>query len=146
YRVRGRVVRVEDDDARRRLHSAWYSEQLSSVVKRMLLLVVIQGSLLFLITGFLTGRAHWIAATGETLSESLTSAGVGVAVFYAWPLLLVLLLGVLRWRELLGIAAVAVLAVTTVRGLAVVVGHLAAVFCTGVDLSHAKIWMILDPF
>jgi tetratricopeptide (TPR) repeat protein len=145
YRVRGRAVRVEDDDARTRLRGAWYNEQVSSVVTRMLLLVVIQGSLLFFMSGFLTGKTSWIAATGETPNESLKSAGLGIAIFYGWPLLLVILLGILRWRELLGIAALAVLAVTTVRGLAVVAGHLAAIFSTGVDLPNAKIWMILDP-
>ncbi len=145
YRVTGRAVRAADDDGRRRLRRAWYLEQVSSLFKRMLLLLLAEAGLLFVATAFLVGRTPANAGTGETLEESVASSALSVALIFAWPLLVVVLLRVLRWRELLVVAALAVLTVTTLRGLAVVAAHLAAVVSTGTSLDGSNLWIILDP-
>src|SRR5262249_36245057 len=91
------------------------------------------------------GKSGLVAATGESLTESLASAGLALGLLYAWPLILMVLLRVLRWRELLRAAGLAVLAVTTVRGLSAVVASLLAVWTAGATLAESKIWLLADP-
>jgi len=143
--VTGLAIRVQDDDVRKRLRWKWYAEEVSVLTRRMLCLLVIQALLLFLVSAFMAGKTGLTAATGETLSESIVSAGVGLGLVYAWPLVLIVLLGVLRWQELLRPAGFGVLTATTVRGLIVVLAHLLAVFTTGATLAESKIGLLLDP-
>ena len=144
-RVNGLAVHVEDADSLNRLRWTWYTEELSTLVWRMLLLVFVEAFTLFLAAAFFQGKIPMSAATGESLTESLASAGVGIGLFFAWPLVLIVLLRILRWRELLRTVGIAVVAVTTVRGLIAVLGHLLAVLTTGTDLADSKIGYLADP-
>ena len=94
-RVTGLAVRVDDDDDRKRLRWKWYAEEVSGLTRGMLLLLVIEASLYFLVSAFLSGKSRWISATGETASESIVSAGLGLGLVYAIPAILVLLLQIL---------------------------------------------------
>jgi tetratricopeptide (TPR) repeat protein len=144
-KVTGLAVRVADGEDRNRLRWKWYAEEVSSLTRGILILLVIQVSLLFLATAFAPGKSRLHAATGETSSESIASAALGVALFFTWPLIMVILLRVLRWREILRATGLAVLAVTTARGLTVVAAHFAAVSSTGTTLDARKIGLVLDP-
>jgi tetratricopeptide (TPR) repeat protein len=143
--VSGLAVRVEDADARNRLRLRWYGEEVGAVVKRLLLLLVIQAVLLLVATAFCAGMSRMHAATGETPAQALASAWQWLGVLYAWPLVLLALLWVLRWPQLLRSAGLAALAVTTGRWLAVWLAHLLAVQTTGATLTNSEIWMLLDP-
>jgi tetratricopeptide (TPR) repeat protein len=145
-RVNGLAIRVQDADDRKRLRGKWYAEEVSALFNRMLALVLIQGCLLFLAMAFLPGTSRFVAATGETRSESLTSAGVALGLFFAWPLVLVVLVRVLSWREFLRATGLAVLAVTTGRGLTMCLALLLAVHTTGAPLAESRIWLLADPF
>jgi tetratricopeptide (TPR) repeat protein len=143
--VSGLAVRVEDADAQKRLRLRWYGEEVGSLIKRLLLLLLLQGVLLLLVTTFCAGMSQLHEATGETPAQALTSAWQGLAVVYAWPLVLLALLWVLRWPQLLRSAGLAALAATTGRGLTVWLTHLLAVQTTGATLAESQIWMLLDP-
>jgi tetratricopeptide (TPR) repeat protein len=144
-RVSGLAIRVPDADDRRRLRWKWYAEEVSALVNRMLTLILIQGGLLFFAITSLTGKSRFIAATGETFSESLVSAGLGLGLFFACPLVLIVLVRALSWRELLRAAGLAVLAVTAGRGLTACLVHLLAVHTTGADLAQSGIGLLADP-
>jgi len=145
--VSGTAVRSEDADARKRLRWRWYAEEVSGLAKRMLLVLALEAALLVLATSFLPGKSAMVAATGESLSDSLAAARLGLALFFAWPLLLIVLLWAVRWPELLRAAGIAVVAVTTLRGLTAVLTQLLAVLTVGTDSALAKrmIWMVADP-
>src|SRR5262249_34416693 len=64
---------------------------------------------------------------------------------FAWPLVLLALLWVLRWPQLLRLTGLAVLAVTTGRGLTVWGAHLLAVLTAGSPPPDARVWMLADP-
>ena len=87
-RVSGLAIRVEDPAARQRLRLRWYGEEVSGLVKRVLLLLVLQAALLFLSAVFCTGVTALSLATGETLPQALASAGLGLGLVFAWPLVL----------------------------------------------------------
>jgi tetratricopeptide (TPR) repeat protein len=144
-RVSGLAVRVEDAEAQKRLRLRWYGEEVGSLIKRSLLLLLLQGVVLLLATLFCAGMSHVHEATGETPAQALTSAGQGMAMLYAWPLVLLALLWALRWPQLLPSVGLAVLAATTGRGLTVWVAHLLAAQTTGGPLAQSQIWMLLDP-
>ena len=94
--VSGRAVRVEDADTLIRFRWRWYAEELSGLVNRMLLLVSIEAFVLFVAAAFLQGKAPLSAATGESFSESVALAGLGIGLFFGWPLVLIVLLAILR--------------------------------------------------
>src|SRR5262245_1723745 len=85
------------------------------------------------------------APTGETPSETLASAGLGLGLLCTWPFVLLALLWVLRWPQLLRPAGLATLTVTTGRGLTVWLAHFLAVQTTGASPAGSNIWMLLDP-
>ncbi len=143
--VSGRALQVEDADARKRLRWRWYTEEATALAKRMLLVVVLEGALLVFAAAFLPGKTGLVAPTGESFSQSLASVGLGLGLFFAWPLLLTVLFWFVRWQELIRATGIAVLAVTTMRGLTVVLAHLLAVVTARVALAESKIWMLLDP-
>jgi tetratricopeptide (TPR) repeat protein len=143
--MNGLAIRAADPAAAEQLGRCSYAEQLSSLVKRVLFLVVGQAALLLVATVFCTGAARFNGATGETPSEALTSAGLGIGAIYGGPLVLAVLLWVLRWPELLRTVGLAVLAVTTLRGLTVVLAHVLAVRSTGAPLQGSALWLLLDP-
>jgi tetratricopeptide (TPR) repeat protein len=139
------AVRVEDAAARRRLRLCWYAEEISSLFTRALLLLVIQ-ALLHLLVAVAGARVSPLEVpTGETPSKVLTSAGLGLGLLYAWPVILLVLLRVLRWPQLLRLTGIAVLAATTGRGLAVWMAHLLAIQTTGAGLAASKLWILADP-
>ena len=144
--VTGLAVRVDDEDGRKRLRGKWYAEEVAALTTRMLLLVGSIALLQFLIYGLLTGKSKFIAATGESLEESVLSAGLGTLIIYAWPLVAVALLRVLRWRELLRVAGFAVLIATTIRGLTAISAYLIAAVNSGAAIDKRGIGMLLDPF
>jgi tetratricopeptide (TPR) repeat protein len=143
--VSGLAVRVGAGDAQKRLRLRWYDEEVWALVNRMLLLLVLQAALLFLLVTFCAGASSVNAATGETLSEALASAGQGLGMLYTWPLALLALLRVLRWPQLLRPTGLTVLAATTGRGLTVLLAHLLAVGTTRASFADSKIWLLADP-
>ena len=140
-----RVPEVVADD-RKRLRGKWYAEELAALTIRMLLLVGSIALLQFLVYGLLTGKTKFIVATGESLEESMLSAGLGTLVIYVWPLVAVALLRVLRWRELLRVAGFAVLIATTIRGLTVMSADVLAVANSGGAIEKRSLGALLDPF
>jgi tetratricopeptide (TPR) repeat protein len=141
----GRAVRVAEAADRGRLRQCWYAEEVGALVRRMLLLLVIQAGLL-LVIGVFSGVVPAInGANGETPLEALKSSAPWLGLLYAWPLVLVALLWLLRWPQLLRPAGLAVLTVTAGRGLAVYGAHLLAVGVAGVAAADAKLWMLADP-
>jgi tetratricopeptide (TPR) repeat protein len=143
--VSGVAVRVEDADSRNRLRLWWYAEEVASLVNRILLLLVIQAAFLFLFAVFGAGTWGLTAPSGETPSEAVSSAGMGMGMLFAWPLVLLALLRLLCWPQLLRIAGIATLAATTGRVLTVWLAHFLAVQTTGATLAESKIWMLADP-
>jgi tetratricopeptide (TPR) repeat protein len=144
-RVSGLAVRVEDADARKRLRLRWYAEEVRGLVNRLLVLLVVQAGLLFASYFLHPAGSRLDVATGETRSEALQSALLGLALVSVWPLVLVAFLRVLRWPQLLRAAGLAVLAATTGRGLAVCLGHVLAFEASGAKLAEGKLWLLLDP-
>jgi tetratricopeptide (TPR) repeat protein len=143
--VSGLAIRVQDEDARKQLRLRWYGEEVSALVKRMLILLAVQAGLLFVAAVFCTGAATLSVPTGETMPELLKSAGLGVGMVSVGPLILIGLLWVLRWFQLLRATGLAVLAATTGRLLTVWSSHLLAVRAAGNALAETKLWMLLDP-
>jgi tetratricopeptide (TPR) repeat protein len=143
--VMGLAVRVEDPAARERMRTCWFAEEVSAVVKRMLLILVLQAVLVFVANVFCAGRSAFISATGETEAEAMASVATWMGVFFGWPLVLLALLRLLRWPGLLRAAGLAVLAATTGRGLALWLSHLAAVCTAGVGPGQGKVWLLADP-
>ena len=143
--VTGLAVRVADDDALKRLRWKWYAEEVSGLTRGMLLLLVIEASMYFLVTAFLSGKTRWLSATGETTSESIMSAGLALGLVYALPAILVLLLRILRWKELLLPAGLAVLTGTTLRGLVAIATHILAVVAMGNTSAKNWVWLVMDP-
>jgi tetratricopeptide (TPR) repeat protein len=141
----GVAVRALDADARKRFRLRWYAEEVGALVNRVLLLLVIQAALLLLGAVVFPGLSGLEQPTGETRSEALASAGLATALLYAWPLVLLAVLWVLRWPQLLRIVGLAALAATTGRGLTAWLAHLLAVQTTGATLAEGKLWMLLDP-
>ncbi len=144
--VSGLAVRVEDEDDRKRLRGQWYAEEVAALTTRMLLLVGAIALIQFLVYGLLTGKSKFIVATGESREESMLSAGLATLVVYAWPLVAVALLRVLRWRELLRVAGFAVLIATTIRGLTAMSAYLLATVNSGFASEKRRVFVLLDPF
>jgi tetratricopeptide (TPR) repeat protein len=143
--VSGLAVRVEDGVDRQRLRLRWYAEEVGALVNRMLLFLGIQAALLFLVGVFCVGTSRFNVATGETLSEALVSMGQALGLIYAWPLVMLVLLKVLRWPQLLRATGLAVLAAMTGRGLAVWLAHLLAVGAAGAGTAGSLFWLLVDP-
>jgi tetratricopeptide (TPR) repeat protein len=139
------VIRVADADGRRRLRFRWYAEEVRTLFRRMLLLVILQAVLLIAIVVFSRGASRLEVPTGETTSEALVAAAWGLAIVSGWPLLMLLLLRVLRWPQLLRATGVAVLAATSGRGLAVWLGHLAAAANAQALSSRDGLWVLANP-
>jgi tetratricopeptide (TPR) repeat protein len=145
-RVCGLAVRVENPDDRGRMRLRWYGEEVRALINRLLLLLVLQTTLLFLAATFCAGvTSRFNGASGETLEQSLASMGLVFAILFSWPLALLALLWILRWPGLLRPAGLAVLAATTGRGLTVILAHLLATWTTGGSLSGRQSWFLLDP-
>src|SRR5262249_4681742 len=141
--AQGLAVRVADAAVRRQLRERSYAEQVRARGRRMLLLLAIQATYILLIGTFCTGVPRLPAATGETPLQALASSAIALAMLYTWPLVLLVLLRVLRWPALLRIAGLAVLAVTTGRGLVLWTAHLGAVRASGVPLVGRDLLMLL---
>jgi tetratricopeptide (TPR) repeat protein len=141
----GLAIRVEDADARNRLRMKWYAEEVCALVNRLLLLLVLQGVLLFWVGFRSPGKSNLDSPTGETPEQMLTSAWLGVGLVFAWPLIVVILLWLFRWPQLLRAAGLATLAATAGRGLMVWLAHFLAVLTTGTTLAESKLWILFDP-
>ena len=143
--VSGLAVRVDDADSRKRLRWKWYAEEVSALTRGMLVLLALEVFLGFVAVAYLPGKTRLIAATGETFAASMESAAWSLALFYGWPLVVVVLLRVLRWRELLRPAGLAVLAVTTVRGLVLILVHLLVLLNSLTTARPPMLLMAVDP-
>ena len=143
--VSGLAVRVEDATAREQLRFRWYGENISILCQQILLLLVIQGAVLFLTALFCSSTSNLGVGVGETLSETLMSMGLGLAIFSGWPLFLVLLLRVLRWPGLLRAVGIAVLVATTGRGLTVWAAHILAGWSQYGNHTASELWVVADP-
>src|SRR5207244_21523 len=84
--VRGLAVRVEDAATRQRLRLCWYAEEVSSLFSRILMLLVAQAALLLVSAVFCAGVSGLVAPTGETPTQALESAVLGLGTLCAWPL------------------------------------------------------------
>jgi hypothetical protein len=113
-RVSGLAIRVQDADDRKRLRWKWYAEEVSALTNRILALVLILACLHLVAAVYLPGKSRFVVATGLTPSEWLASVGGVLGLLFAWPLGLLVLVRILRRRELLRAAGIAVLAVTTI--------------------------------
>jgi tetratricopeptide (TPR) repeat protein len=141
----GVAVRVEDAAGRRRLRWRWFREEVGALVTRLLVLLVLQGALLFLVGVACAGMSRFHVATGETTQEALVSMASALGLLLAWPLVLVALLWGLRWPQLLRAASLAALTATTLRGLTVILVHLATALAAGQALSCLSLAALLDP-
>jgi tetratricopeptide (TPR) repeat protein len=141
----GLAVRVEDPDVRKRLRLRWYFEEMCSLVNRTLLLLLLQAAAFLLLAVVGASAPSLQAATGLTPAQTLLWAGLGLALLFSWPLLLVALLRALRWPQLLRAVGLAVLVATTGRGLAVWVAHLLAWRASGAALPANTFGLMLDP-
>ncbi|HEV3081469.1 MAG TPA: tetratricopeptide repeat protein, partial [Gemmataceae bacterium] len=144
--ISGLAVRVDDPFDRQRLRLRWYDEEVSTLVNRMLLLLIIQAAMLFLGAVFCVGASKLQIATGHTLPQALASAGLGLGLIYSWPVVMLALLRVLGWPQLVRGAGLAMLAGTTGRGLTVLLAHLLAVMSTSAELINGHFWILFDPF
>jgi tetratricopeptide (TPR) repeat protein len=144
-RVSGMAIRLDDAGDRKRLRLRWFSEQVCALVNRMLLLLVIQMALLLLAAVFCTGAASLMAPTGDTPLQAFVLTGVGMAILFAWPLVVLALLRILRWPQLVRTAGLAVLAATTGRMLALWLAHFLAAGSAGATLARSRLWVLVDP-
>jgi hypothetical protein len=140
--VSGSAVHVEDAADRQRLRRCWYAEEVAALVHRMLLLLVIQVGVLLLGSMFCVGVSPLSGATGQTPLQVLASSAQSLGLFWAWPLVLLALLRLLRWPSLLRLTGLAVLVATTGRGLTVMLAHWLAVQAAGAGTS---LWFLADP-
>jgi tetratricopeptide (TPR) repeat protein len=143
--VSGVAIRVEDAAARQQLRQRWHAEEVDNLVARMLLLLAIQAGLLFVFLMFCAGLPGFTAPAVETPQEALASAGVGLGLLYAWPLVLLALARHLRWPPLLRAAGLGVLVATTGRGLAVALAHVLALLTAAAPAADSRIWLLADP-
>jgi tetratricopeptide (TPR) repeat protein len=141
----GLTVRVENSEARDRLRESWFSEEVKSLVRRMLVLVVVQAVLLLVVGVVCAGASAFKEPTGLTLQEELTSTAIGLAIMSSWPLALLLLLRALRWPHLLAATGLAIMAVTTIRGLVVLVAHFLGVRSVGASPAGKSFFILVDP-
>jgi tetratricopeptide (TPR) repeat protein len=143
--VSGTAVRVEDADERKRLRLRWYAEEVCALVNRMLLLLAVQAVVLGVMASFGAAVSPLDPPSGETRSQALRTAALGLGLVCGWPLALLVLLRVLRWPQLLRAVGLAVLVATAGRGLTVWLAHLLAVLTTRTPLAEGKLWLLLDP-
>jgi Tfp pilus assembly protein PilF len=141
----GVAIRVEDAAARQRLRQHWHVEEVDSLLARVLLLLAIQAVLLLVFVVFCAGQSGFTTATGQTPQEALASAGMGLGLLYAWPLVLLVLVRILRWPQLLRAAGLMVLAATTGRGLAVALAHVLAIHNADAPAAESRFWLLADP-
>jgi hypothetical protein len=143
--VSGSAVRVEDAADRQRLRRCWWAEEVAAVANRLLLLLVIEVGVLLLAFVFCAGVTPLHEATGQTPLQALASSAPGLGLYFAWPLVLLVLLRVLRWPGLLRLAGLAVLVATTGRGLTIIVAHWLAVRAAGLPPGATSISLLTDP-
>jgi tetratricopeptide (TPR) repeat protein len=143
--VSGLAVRVEDAAARDQLRARWYDQEVCSLVRRMLLLLLVQVTLLLMCGIISPSRMTLTRGTGETPAEALASTAFWLGVLFAWPVVMLGLLRLLRWPGLLRATGLAVLAATSGRGLCVTLVHTLAVLTTGAELTGTHLWVLLDP-
>jgi tetratricopeptide (TPR) repeat protein len=143
--VSGIAIRVEDEAARRQLRQRWYAEEVGGLVNRSLLLLAVRAVLLFAVMVFCAGASPFHEATGQTPSQALAPAALGLGLVYAWPLALLALLRVLRWPGLLRTTGLGVLAATSGRGLTVVLAHLFALGSAGSAPTGTGFCLVVDP-
>jgi len=98
--VSGVAIRVEDAADRQRLRLTWYAEEVSSLVNRSLLLLVVQAVTLLVLSVFCAGANPWHVPTGETMAKALVSGGLGLGLLFAWPVLMLGLVRVSHWPQL----------------------------------------------
>jgi hypothetical protein len=144
-RVSGMAVRIAEEDGRDRLRFRYFAEEVASWSRRVLILLVLELLLLAGAVFILPGGAGLQPATGETRSEALRNVGLGLGLIGAWPLVLLLLLRVLRWPQLVRPTGLALLTLTTGRGLVVVLAHLVAIVSTGATLGESRLRFLADP-
>jgi hypothetical protein len=141
----GVAIRVTDAAAGQRLRHCWHAEEVSALLKRMLLVLTIQALVLFLVSLFCTSALSINRAIGKSPQNALLRVGTGLALLYAWPLVVMALARVLRWPSLLRTAGLGFLAVTTGRGLAVALAHVLAVRAAAAPLASSYLWLLADP-
>jgi tetratricopeptide (TPR) repeat protein len=141
----GSAVRVEDPADRQRLRRCWWAEIVAALAWRMVLLLAIQLAVLLLASVFCVGATSLHQAVAETPLQALASSGLRLGLFFAWPLVLLVLLRLLGWPLLLRLAGLTVLVATTVRGLTVMLAHLLALRVAGHALTGKGFWLLVDP-
>jgi tetratricopeptide (TPR) repeat protein len=140
--VTGWAVRLEDPSVGARLRRQSYTEQVGTLVRRMLTLLVVQAVLTFLAVLFCARLSPLHVATGETPEDALLSAGGTLALVFGWPLMLLALVRLFRWPSLLHAMGLALAVLTCGWIVTLWVVHFVAARSA---LERAHWWMVLDP-
>jgi hypothetical protein len=136
----GLAIRVEDAESRDRLRRKWYAEEVGALVNLVLLLLLGHAGFLTLMV-LLAAGSGWPPPAGWTLSQAL---GLGLGVLYAWPLVLLALLRVLRWPQLLRSAGLAVMVTTAGLGATLWLAQWLAMRTAGASFARASPWFPAD--
>jgi tetratricopeptide (TPR) repeat protein len=140
----GTAIRCAVPADQDRLRRRWYGEEVAALVKRALLLLAIQATVLLLVYVLGVGRSKLVAPSGKSASSDLVEAAVVLGLIHFWPVVLLVLIRLLSWPQLLVPTGLALLAVTAGRGLAVVVSHALAVTQSPASSSFS-LAILLDP-
>ena len=143
--VSGMAGRIATAEGRNRIRQTWYDEEAIAIGNRMLRLLGYQSALIFAGYAFCAGTSGIEAPTGETRSEAMRSAALGLGILYFWPVVVYAFLRTLRRPQILVAFSITLLAATTGRGLALMLGQAAAVMATGAQLVQRKNWVFVDP-
>jgi tetratricopeptide (TPR) repeat protein len=142
-RATGTGVRFGDPTVGNRLRLEWYAGEVRNFLKRALRLLAVQAALLLIGVTLCTGVSPLAAPTGEPPLQQAGWGAAWLAGIYAWPLILLGLLSVVRAPLLIRAAGAGVLAVTTGRVLAAWGGHAVAAISSG--MVGLAFLVVLDP-
>ena len=144
YHVRGVAIRVEDAGDRQQLRIGWYTEEIRTLASRMIQLLIAQAIVLLLAVAVSSAGSDFSSPTGETVPQALVNASYGLSLLFAWPIIMLMLLRILRWPQLLRTTGFVVLAVTGGRSLTVLLAHLLAIAAVDAPLPRGFAWYVLE--
>jgi tetratricopeptide (TPR) repeat protein len=142
-RVAGWAIRLEDPSVGARLRRQCYTEQVGTLVRRMLVLLMLQAAYIAAAGFFCASVSPLNVMVVETPTQLLLSVGMGLGIVCGWPLVMVLVSRVLRWPFLLRTTGLVVLAVTSGRVLTVWLAYFLAVRASN---GHVGLLSFIDPF
>lgn len=141
----GDAVRVADADTRRRLRLRFFGEEVDSLVKWALILLIAQFVLLAIFWNIGRDASRYLGWSdlnpGETLMQYATAAGI----VYGCALAFIAALWLTKSPRLLKAMGLSVLAATTGRWAVVVLAHFAAQASVGASGPADLFKAVLDP-